>query len=292
VKVALSGDGGDEGFGGYDIYWEIANIARLQRFPKPLWDTAAVALSLLARFRLVRASLPKTTRELAGLDDAAIVQILLSHAREEEHKRLCRNSDILPLRRLFEPQWEHHLPRTASRVERLSAHMTEVNTRLTLPNDFLFKVDTSSMRESLEVRVPMLDEDLFGFALSLPHSLKVNGRNCKRVLRAIAKRRLPARVANKPKMGFGIPIDTWVNANFKSRVRAALLSPSSGLPDFFRPEAYRPIVEAFCSGDEYPGIGREGLYQRAIMLLSVHLALCGIRPSENDRLSPRSCYAL
>ena len=52
-------------------------------------------------------------------------------------------------------------PPRASRLERLSAHATEINTRLTLPNDFLFKVDTASMRESLEVRVPMLDEDLF-----------------------------------------------------------------------------------------------------------------------------------
>ena len=53
-------------------------------------------------------------------------------------------------------------------MERLSAHATEVNTRLVLPNDFLFKVDIASMKESLEVRVPMLDEDLFAFGFSLP----------------------------------------------------------------------------------------------------------------------------
>ena len=87
-----------------------------------------------------------------------------------------------------------------------------------LPNDFLFKVDTASMRESLEVRVPMLDEDLFAFGLSLPHRLKVNGRTCKRVLREVAKRRLPPAVANKPKWGFGIPVDTWVDADFKARL--------------------------------------------------------------------------
>ena len=202
------------------------------------------------------------------------MQNLLCWVREQEHRRLCRDMDVLPVRRLFEPQWEHDLPPQASRLERLSAHATEIHTRLLLPNDFLFKVDTASMRESLEVRVPMLDEELFAFGLSLPHDLKVKGRTCKRVLRAVAQSWLPPAVASKPKRGFEIPVDTWVDADFKMRLRDTLLGPSSRLPEFFRPEAYRPMVEAFCEGRPYPGISRQGLYQRAIMLLSVHLVLC------------------
>jgi len=58
------------------------------------------------------------------------------------------------------------------------------------------------------------------------------------------------------------------------RLRDALLGPSSRLPEFFRPEAYRPMIEAFCEGRACPGISRQGLYQRAIMLLSVQVALC------------------
>jgi asparagine synthase (glutamine-hydrolysing) len=142
-----------------------------------------------------------------------------------------------------------------------------------LPNDFLFKVDTASMRESLEIRVPMLDEDLFAFGLCLPHNLKVNGRTCKRVLREIAKQRLPLAVANKPKRGFGIPVDAWVDGDFKKRLKETLLDDASKLPEYFRPETYQPQVEAFCEGRAFPGISREGLYQRAIMLLSLHLAL-------------------
>ena len=168
-------------------------------------------------------------------------------------------------------------------MERLSAHATEVNTRLILPNDFLFKVDTASMRESLEVRVPLLDEDLFAFDLSLPHRLKVNGRTCKKVLREVAERKLPVAVARKPKWGFGIPVDTWVDADFKSRLREVLLGPTSRLPEFFRPQAYRPIVQAFAEGRSCPGISRQGLFQRAIMLLSVLLTLSaeatGIHPT-------------
>jgi len=152
-------------------------------------------------------------------------------------------------------------------------HATEANVRLTLPNDFLFKVDTASMKESVEVRVPMLDEELFDFGLSLPHSIKVKGRTCKNVLRSVAQRKLPSTVANKPKRGFVLPLDRWVDADFRTRLRDVLLGPSSKLPDFFRPEAYRPIVEAFCDERLSPGISREGMYQRAIMLLSVQLAL-------------------
>jgi asparagine synthase (glutamine-hydrolysing) len=142
-----------------------------------------------------------------------------------------------------------------------------------LANDFLFKVDMASMKEGLEVRVPMLDEDLFSYALTLPHDLKVKGRTCKRVLRNIAQRWLPPEVASKPKMGFGIPVDRWVDLNFKERLRDALLGSRSRLPDYFATEAYRPMVEAFCDDRPCPGISREGFYQRVIMLLSLQLAL-------------------
>jgi asparagine synthase (glutamine-hydrolysing) len=273
VTVALSGDGGDEAFGGYDLYWQIARIARWQNMPELLWRQAPLMLSPLAAMGLIQAHLPQRVKQIAGADNTAIIQDLFCWVREDEHTRLCRIGNALPVRRHFESQWQDDLPRNASRLEHLSAHTTEVNTRLVLPNDFLFKVDMASMQESLEVRVPMLDEELFAFGLSLPHDLKAKGRMCKRVLRAVAKRRLPPAVANKPKWGFGIPIDTWVDSNFKLRLKETLLGCSSRLPEFFRPEVYRPLVEAFCAGRLVAGVSRQGLYQRAIMLLAVELAL-------------------
>jgi len=272
LTVALSGDGGDEAFGGYDFYWRIATIARLQLLPVWVLSAGSLPLVPLARLHLVSGSLPQRLNSLARADDASIVQELFCWMRERELKALCKDTHLLPIRRLFEPQWERNLPPGASRLERLSAHATEANIRLMLANDFLFKVDIASMKESLEVRVPMLDEDLFTFGLSLPHHFKVNGRTCKRILRAVAKRRLPAAVASKPKWGFAIPVDSWVSADFKAGLRDSLLGSSSTLPEFFRPEVYRPMVEAFCGNRSCPGISRQGLYQRAIMLLSVQLA--------------------
>jgi asparagine synthase (glutamine-hydrolysing) len=273
VKVALAGDGGDEGFGGYNLYWQLALIASMQRFPLLVRKGAALGLVPLARFGLIHAHWVQRFAELAWADDIAIIQGLFAWVREEEQRRLCLDFDkALPLRRLFEPQWEYQLPRGASRVERLSALATEANVRLVLPNDYLFKVDMASMRESLEVRVPMLDEDLFTFGLSLPHRLKVKGRTCKRVLREVAHRWLPPAVAKKPKWGFGIPVDTWVDSDFKEHLRESLLGPSSRLPEFFDPAVYKPIVEAFCEDRPCSSISRGGLYGRTFMLLSVQLA--------------------
>jgi asparagine synthase (glutamine-hydrolysing) len=282
LTVALSGDGGDEGFGGYEFYWQIGRIARLQSFPKWIIGAGDLPLVCLARLGQVSTSFPQRFVDMIRADDTSTIQQLFCWVREREHEALCIDTNLLPVRRLFEPQWE--LPTGVSRLERLSAHATEANVRLVLPNDFLFKVDIASMKESLEIRVPMLDENLFAFGLSLPHRLKVRGRTAKSVLREVARRRLPSAVANKPKWGFAIPVDSWVDSRFKASVRDALLGRSSELSQFFRPEAYRPMVEAFYQGSTCPGISRQGLYNRIIMLLSIHLALSDTpaRPAQVD----------
>jgi asparagine synthase (glutamine-hydrolysing) len=274
VAVALSGDGGDEGFGGYDTFWRAGRIAPLLQLPAPLWRGAAAVLRPFARMGAVRSWAPDRVLELTAADDTSLIQSFYSMPAAD-HGALCIDTDLLPVRRLFEPRWANIFPRGASRLERLSAGLTETDMRLVLPNDFLFKVDTASMKESLEVRVPMLDEDLVEFGLTLPHRLKVKGRVCKRVLRDVAARRLPALVANKPKMGFAIPVDVWVNGAFKQRIRETLLGKSSRLPDVFRPEVYKPWIESFCSGGSSFGLSRQGLYNRAIMLLAVQMAFGG-----------------
>jgi asparagine synthase (glutamine-hydrolysing) len=206
----------------------------------------------------------------------------------DQHRNLCGQTNLLPVRRLFERRWDWRLAPRASRVQKLSAFATEINTRLTLPNDFLYKVDTASMKESLEVRVPMLDEDLFEFAISLPYEVNVKGRTCKRVLREIAKRRLPFQVAMKPKQGFGIPLDSWVDRGFRTQLRESILGASSYLPEFFRPEFYRPRIEAFCDGRQYPGAPREFMYQLAIMLLSIQLTLESVARVNTARVASRA----
>ena len=270
LTVALSGDGGDEAFGGYDIYWRLARIARWQTLPAPFWYGGALALSPFGRYGR---GLRTRMKSLAQADDTSVIQSMYCWLSDEEHAALCQDTDLLPVRRLFEPQWDYHLPAHAGRLERLSAHATEVGMRLTMANDYLFKVDAASMRESLEVRVPMLDEDLVAFGLSLPHHLKVQGRTCKRVLRGVAQRLLPPAVAAKPKRGFAVPLERWIDTGFNERLRELLLGPSSQLPAFFRPEAYTKIIRALGETPIATDEPQQTLYGRAIMLLAAQLAL-------------------
>jgi asparagine synthase (glutamine-hydrolysing) len=270
ITVALSGDGGDEVFGGYDIYSRLARIARWKKLPAPVWYGGALALFPFGHYGR---RLSKRMNALAQADDTSVIQSMYCWLGEEEHAALCRDRDLLPVRRLFEPQWDYHLPAHADRLERLSAHATEVGMRLTLANDYLFKVDAASMKESLEVRVPMLDEDLVAFGLSLPHNLKVQDGTCKRVLRAVACRMLPTAIATKPKWGFAVPLSAWVDAEFKVLLRDTLLGPSSRISEYFRPAAYTKIVEDICdlSTRREPANGEHQL--RTIMLLAAQLAL-------------------
>jgi len=274
VTVALSGDGGDEGFGGYDVYWQIAAVNGLRRAPAFFWRAGAPFVAPLARFGVVRPTLARRMRDLAGADDTGILQTFFSWLGERELRALTGPLDgVEPLRRLFEPHWRHSLGRSVSPLERLSAHAVELNMRLILANDYLPKVDTGSMRHSLEVRVPMLDEDLIAFGLTLPHALRVEGRKGKRLLRALAGRHLPASIAARPKQGFSVPVDRWVDDSFRVTLRDSLLDSGSPVGDYFVRRVYTPWVDAFCRGRTLPGLSREGLYQRVMMLLALDLAL-------------------
>jgi len=270
VTVALSGDGGDEVFGGYDIFWRIARIVRWKAWPLAVQRAAAL---ILFPFPMYGGHLRRRMGELTAGDDTSVIQSMFCWLGDHELQVLCRSGGLLPSRRLFEPQWEYHLRSKTDCLERLSAHAMEVSIRLALPNDYLFKVDMASMKESLEVRVPMLDEDLVDFGLHLPHKLKVYGRTCKRVLRRMAQRTLPVAVAKKSKKGFGIPLPIWLDRDFKDGLRDILLAPSSKLPEFFHPAAYKKVVKALCESSSVDVISQQELYRRAIMLLAVQLTL-------------------
>jgi asparagine synthase (glutamine-hydrolysing) len=274
VTVALSGDGGDEGFGGYNLYWRLARAARLRRLPRPVWHAAASLATPLARAGVVRRSLPRSLREATGGDETGLLQSLFSWLPEGERNRLLVDPDaVAPTRRLFEPEWDHALPRNAATLERLGARAVEINVRLVLPNDYLFKVDTASMRESLEVRVPMLDEDLIQFGLTLPYSLRIRGRTGKLVLRGVAARHLPESTVSRGKQGFSVPVDEWVDDGFREGLTDTLLASQSRVSAFLERKVYEPWVTAFCDRRAAPLLPRADLYQRVLMLLSLELSL-------------------
>ena len=147
VTVALSGDGGDEGFGGYDKYWQLRPLDLLRRAPLPVARLATAVADPAARMGLVRGTLPIRMRELARADDVTVLQCLFlaaaSRARRSPRRPGLDRAGAATLR-----AGGSYLPPSTSHLERLGARAIETNLRLILPDDYLFKVDAGSMRLS------------------------------------------------------------------------------------------------------------------------------------------------
>jgi asparagine synthase (glutamine-hydrolysing) len=140
----------------------------------------------------------------------------------------------------------------------------------------LRKVDMMSMRASIEVRVPMLDEEIVDLGLTLSHRLKTDGHKGKLVLRGLASRWLPQNVAEHPKHGFSIPLDRMANPAFQNMIKDMLLSKTARINSFMNDGLIRTWLELFRQAHQgkYAGtISREGLYYRILMLLALELWL-------------------
>jgi asparagine synthase (glutamine-hydrolysing) len=131
-----------------------------------------------------------------------------------------------------------------------------------------------SMRAGIEVRVPMLDEELVTLALSLPHCLKTDGRTGKLVLRDVARRWLPPEVASHPKHGFTIPLDVMVRADFHNALGDLLGAADSRTGGFLERRLVNDWLGQFRAamrGSAGGAVSREGLYLRVLMLVALEL---------------------
>lgn len=217
VTVSLSGDGGDELFGGYNRYligqtlWQ-----QLQQVPQPVRAFIARQLTAVS---------PQAWTHWTRL--AARFLPLLNNAGDKIHKiadiLTVDTSTQLYLRLIS--HWQHpeqlvvgsqevsstlpaSLPelKTANFVQ----HMMYCDLITYLPDDILVKVDRAAMGVSLESRVPMLDPSVVAFAWSLPMSVKLRNGKGKWILRNLLYRYVPANLVERPKMGFGVPLDRWL----------------------------------------------------------------------------------
>lgn len=221
VTVALSGDGGDELFAGYTHYVVQENRRAFSGLPKALRQGVMRPLS----YRLPHGAWGRNYLHNISLDPIDRYLDSLSYFTE-----LNKNA-------LYTSDFQNALGTTdrvarsfreyANRVKTNEPldQLLYIDSKTYLPGDILTKVDRMSMATSLEVRVPLLDHKLIEFVTKIPARLKLAGSETKQLLRRVAKDLIPAEILDRPKQGFGIPLQEWVNQQLRDQIRETLHEP-------------------------------------------------------------------
>lgn len=250
VKVALSGDGGDELFAGYLWTRKESWLERYRKLPRTFRRTMD-SLILKEGYRPLRetgfrdslrrffydASLPPResfSRRIMCFQPWMKTDLLQPWVQEE----LKRESGPGPIDSLFEreaAQW-------------VMDKLLYVDSKLYLPDDLLTKVDRMSMLHSLEVRVPLLDYPLVELAASIPFSLKLKGRITKYLLKEAMKDMLPRPILKQRKQGFQIPLGSWFRDELSGFARRLLLQEDSQSRRYFRPSYVEWMLEEHQKG--------------------------------------------
>ena len=248
VTVSLSGDGGDELFGGYNRYFWATNIWRrvgwapqpmrsalagaLMALPPSAWNGVFMSLSRFLpvgwRYANPGDKLHKLAEVLAVRTPEEIYLGLVSHWKQPTE--VVRGSHEPPTVLTDPARWAD-LPDFEQRMMYLD-QMTY------LPDDILTKVDRAAMGVSLETRVPFLDHRVVEFAWSLPLSMKIRHGQGKWLLRQVLYRHVPKELMERPKMGFGVPIDMWLRGPLKGWAEELLDEARLQREGYFNP---RPI---------------------------------------------------
>lgn len=216
VTVSLSGDGGDELFGGYGTYTSIDRIwSKTRRIPYLVRKPASALLGVVSTGK--RGAL-STRARLLGAE--SIEDMYLRSEIGEGFSIVRRNPGSEGGLREECPQWEKQMPWDAGRTLMDTypcGLLTEPQHNLMLmdlmmyhPDDILNKVDRTAMSVSLETRVPILDRDVVEFAWTLPLSYRMKDGVTKRVLRDVLYRYVPKELMERPKTGFSIPLHKWL----------------------------------------------------------------------------------
>lgn len=243
VKVALSGEGGDELFGGYYTY--VADLLA----PRLGW-LARVASPLIEALPSsdAKASFDYKAKRFAR---AAHLPALERHYAWKEIFSPDRQASLL---RGGDPGWDpvelyrDRYSETAG-AEPL-ARLQDVDLGIYLVDDLLVKTDRSSMAHSLELRVPFLDQRVADFALGLATPLKVRGTAKKRLLRQALAPLLPREILRGPKQGFSIPLAGWLRGPLEPFAREVLSPATLDRQGCLDPAAVTPLIDAHCAGRE------------------------------------------
>jgi asparagine synthase (glutamine-hydrolysing) len=264
VKVAISGDGGDEMFGGYPRF-QYARIAHaLGRAPQ--W-------SLLCAERCneaLRAVAPEAVRKGRRLIRSARRRnserlLCLSCYHYPEDLEMTLRPEVAAAIGAYRPNLSEDLQASPGAPEFVEATVAKE-----LPGDYLRKVDVMSCAHGLEVRLPFLGDRILASAAHIPASKNFSWSGNKLLLRQLARKYLPAAVAKKPKWGFGVPFDSLLGLKGRQMMRAEL-NGSTRLSTLLNRAHMECLLDAFVQNHwERHELSRWSLYQRVYMFWSLH----------------------
>ena len=259
VTVSLSGDGGDELFAGYNRYFWGRNIWYITGWiPKPLRQSVAQALTSLSPqnwerdFANFNALIPPQLRQFSNGDTLnKLAEILTVSHPEDMYKRLIshwKEPTALVLGSL-EPTTVLSDSRCWAKVSSFTESMIYLDIVSYLPDDILVKVDRASMGVSLEGRIPLLDHRVVEFALRVPLSMKIRNGQGKWLLRQVLYKYVPKELIERPKMGFGVPIDRWLRGPLRDWAETLLDETRLREEGFFNPQPIRQKWTEHLAGD-------------------------------------------
>ena len=235
VTVALNGDGGDENFAGYDRYLASVLSHRYDRLPAFLRRCIESTAWYLPEAKESKTLISRMKRFASGLSHSPYQRYVLwmTHFDHQLKNEICtkeflKESGGQESTKVLVEVFEQ------SNAQDLLNKTLDVDVHTYLPNDLLVKVDVATMAYGLEARSPFLDHEFMEFCASLPTSMKLRGSIKKFILKKAAKDFLPPDILNRPKMGFGVPIDYWFRNELREIAHDILLSPRATKRGYFK----------------------------------------------------------
>jgi asparagine synthase (glutamine-hydrolysing) len=265
VKVVLSGDGGDECFGGYRRYAHDLREAAIRRY-LPRWFRRAlgpIASGWPKADWLPRPLRLKTLLTNLSLDPGPAYANTLQVCRMPLRRSLL-HADVKRQLNGHDPAALVAAAYAASGGDDPLGGMIHADVMTLLPDDYLVKVDRASMACGLEVRPPLLDHELLELTARIPSRLKVQGGQTKWLFKRAYEDRLPRNVLHRPKQGFEIPVDAWLRGPLSGRFRDGVLGTSGPLASLIDRGAVAALFE-----EHLRGVGRHGGPLWSLLVLSV-----------------------
>jgi len=276
LKVVLSGDGGDELFGGYSRYAHDLKEARIRR-----WIPSVIRSLVLRPMAAIwpRADwLPRPLRiqtalQNLSLDPASAYANTVSICRSSVRSTLL-NQDYASRIRGYEPEQTLTSEFRRGHRDDLSG-MLSADTAILLPDDFLTKVDRGSMGFGLEVRTPLIDWKLMELVASMPSEFKIRRGSKKWILKHLFAPRLPNNLVHRRKQGFEIPVNEWLRGPLREQVQSSLLRPDCEVGQFLDLKTIRRLYE-----HHRRGLGQHGQLLWSLLVLARWLNTWGNATSD------------